>query len=850
MSAVVSAMTFTACNKEVNIEDKQGDTTLHINVTAQANDLLGLDDTRTYIGELNGVANSIIWGENESMKIAVLGDGDPDKATYQTSTTSDYNGEGTAMFDFEITPAEGKEGDTYTYVGFYPASASVDNNSIVQHKIELNSVQNATASSYDPKTYILVAKHEDGKTVTSANWTATYRRATALNKLTLKGLAEDVVSVKITAPEGTNFAGRRYFNLLADEAGEVYNGARYIEVNYETPLTGTDVDGVNNKVIWFNSWDVELAEGQELTIEAKSATMSYTKTITARSTGIKFKEGYLNTLGVNMSGIEGEELAFDGCYAELLYSDVSADLTNSYGLVEETKTHGDIWKMWAMASNETIGLGNSLNTNNANAKKSYIKLPDFEENITSVVVYLKTVTAEKTLSLETTSTTTSGTIASVATTTDLVYTFDLSSANVKTGYLRSNGSQALVTKIEVCAGTDTRTMLDSPTNVVAALNTDNQNVTNSIDVSWDDVDDAGSYIITLLDEDSVETTFEASSSPFTATGLNYEMEYLVSVTAIPEDPYVNKNSAQVTATNTVTTGDEPGGAKWVLVSSVSDISAGDKYLLATNDKAHVYNGTVTNGHLQVVAVTPGNDQIADSELPSTAAQIEFVSAGGNNKYYLKVGDKYISATKASSGGFSNTATDAFAWTFSDATAGMNAVGVTVAAYIRSYNNNSFRSYGSTSSGATFYLYKLIGESSSGGDNPGGDTPTGDGIEITFSDVTGTGDSGNITVTAAIGEGSHAAAYTSNELRLYANNTLTVTSANSNIVRIELLFHKQGSKTYIETATANTGTYTTGGVSSSSTDTKTDVWTGSSKNIVITMGSPGQRVLEKVIVYYN
>lgn len=141
-------------------------------------------------------------------------------------------------------------------------------------------------------------------------------------------------------------------------------------------------------------------------------------------------------------------------------------------------------------------------------------------------------------------------------------------------------------------------------------------------------------------------------------------------------------------------------------------------------------------------------------------------------------------------------------------------------------------------------------SSSGGDNPGGDTPTGDGIEITFSSISGTGDSGNITVTAAQGEGVSAPAYTSDELRLYANNTLTVASANSNIVRIELLFHRRGDKPYIETVTANPGTYTSGGVSTSSSDTKTDVWTGSSKNIVFTMGSSGQRVLEKVIVYYN
>lgn len=132
----------------------------------------------------------------------------------------------------------------------------------------------------------------------------------------------------------------------------------------------------------------------------------------------------------------------------------------------------------------------------------------------------------------------------------------------------------------------------------------------------------------------------------------------------------------------------------------------------------------------------------------------------------------------------------------------------------------------------------------------GESGDDDPIEITFTSTSATGDSGNITVTAAIGDGSNAAAYTSDELRLYASNTLTVTSATNNIAKIELFFHKQGSKAYIASVTANNGTYTSGGSSTGKTDTKMDTWTGDTKSVVFTMANSGQRVLEKVLVYYK
>ena len=640
MPVAIATMTLISCNKEVNSAEPATGETLRINVTAVADDLLGLDGTRTYIGTYNDTPNTIIWGENESMKIAALGDGDADKATYGYSTTSEYAGEAEATFGFEITPAEGKTGNTYTYVGLYPASASVDNSSITAHKVELKSTQDATADSYDPKSYILIAMHEDGKTTSNADWTASYRRATALNKITLKGLAEDIVSVKITLPENAKFAGRRTFNLLTDEFGEVYSASNTIEVSFATPLTGTNVDGVNNKVVWFNSWGVSLAEGEEMTIVAKSATKSYTKTIAARSGGISFKQGYLNTLGVNMSGISGEEMAYDGCYAELLYEDVSNQLSNSYGLAEITKNHGDNWKMYAVAVNgAAIGVRrNDKPSSGTQQNDSFIKLPDFVESINKVVVTLKSVTAGKTLTLEDSATATDGTIASLTTTEATVYTFQLTNP-VNTAYFRSTGAQAQVEKIQVFAGEDDRIALEKPKNLVAVLNEDDPSITNSINVSWDAVIGAGAYLITLVPDTGDDVFAETTSTSHTFTGLQYETGYLVSVQAIPQDSYINNVSDEAVTEQVVTTGSEPtGGVYFERISDLASVTTGE-YVIAAYAKSKFY--AMSNsfaGKIDGTEINVVNDKISETDAEGF---IVTLTVNGDGKVSIYNGRNYL-----------------------------------------------------------------------------------------------------------------------------------------------------------------------------------------------------------------
>ena len=264
--------------------------TVKVSVRASAQDL-NLD-TKTYIGTYEGQDNTIIWGKGEQMKIALIAE---TAQIVSSASTDEFYGENEAYFEFEIIPEE--EADSYTYGGMYPASAAVSSgkDKADSYKVELPATQNASATSYDPAAYIMIAKPETFDDF-QTDWVASFRRATALNKITLAGITEDIVSVEITVPEGIGLNGRRYFDLTTGQSGDVYyNKSNSVKVNYASALTGA------SKVVWFTSWESIIPAGGTITIKATSSAHTYTRTITARESGIAFHEGNLNLLSVNMA---------------------------------------------------------------------------------------------------------------------------------------------------------------------------------------------------------------------------------------------------------------------------------------------------------------------------------------------------------------------------------------------------------------------------------------------------------------------------------------------------------------------------------------------------------------------
>lgn len=130
--------------------------------------------------------------------------------------------------------------------------------------------------------------------------------------------------------------------------------------------------------------------------------------------------------------------------------------------------------------------------------------------------------------------------------------------------------------------------------------------------------------------------------------------------------------------------------------------------------------------------------------------------------------------------------------------------------------------------------------------------TGEVMPISFSITGATVKSGTVTFKAAKGNGSNDPKVYNNLLRLYAKNTITIEDSANPISKIEIEFVKQGSNTYIETLTADSGTVVSGGKSKSDKTPVTDTWTTSTtptKKVVFTLGTSGQRVIKSVKVYF-
>lgn len=284
MLVAAAAMAFTSCQKE----EVSAPETVSVNLTMHA----GVEETKTFLGE----NNQVLWGKGEAVKLYV-GAGETAKFV-SSESTNEYENAETASFEFSISGVESSA--SYNLGGIYPASAAVNNNEDpAKFRVVLPDVQTAEVGKYDPSAYIMVLKPETVETLPT-EYQASFRRATALNKITLTGVKENITSVEITVPEEKDFAGRRYFNLTDGTSGDIYYGQTNV-ITVNSQFTGESID------VWFCSWGVELAAGDELSVKMCAAENTYTRTITAKGNGITFAEGKLNTLKISMADINPDE---------------------------------------------------------------------------------------------------------------------------------------------------------------------------------------------------------------------------------------------------------------------------------------------------------------------------------------------------------------------------------------------------------------------------------------------------------------------------------------------------------------------------------------------------------------
>lgn len=605
--------------------------------------------------------------------------------TSSEGTTEDSGATMTFAASFDEATA-----DSYAYYAFYPSSAYNSKPTTVEKvAIEVKSTQTPTASSFDPSADILIAKPET-VTAQATSLDMEFARVVAVGKMTLTGLtsSDPVTQVTFSATDAegnaVTLAGRTAYNLSDASIAGNNTEATSIVLNYSA-LSLTANESMD---VWFTCLPFSLSGAGSFKVVVETASETFTKDVSlSESQNLKFIAGKASRFTVDMSSVSGSEKAVDLCYAELTYSDFTGGegyASSGYNNVTVSKTHGDIWSMNATNATSTIGLKKTTESDNS----SYIKLPDFESNITSVFVTCSGTDASDSLALRTSADFSGNYIFGesehtllTSGATSATYTFDLSSKSVKTAYLKAFGHQIKVTKVVVLAGTDTRTALDAPASVSATVDAE---TVNTINVSWEAVSGAASYIVTLYDKDLnvIKTVSGVSEASYSFTDLIYSSSYIVTVKASPSDYYTNKDSIE-TDSDVVTTGENTSGINtYAYLFTAKDWSATLSINSGTSATSAWTSGKdgagYSNSGIQVTTAETG----ANGTSPYTFTDVEEIvvtyctnTKNGVGTIVVQVGDgtaQTFSVTKPSSGG--TTPKEA---TFSYSTKESGAIKITV-----------------------------------------------------------------------------------------------------------------------------------------------------------------------------
>ena len=720
--ALASILFVASCAKEVRVDNatKEPVDSIHITIIAAEKPVpITAAGTRTFVD-----GSAIKWSDSgEKVKVwevATPSAGDPVTSAGTSAEGVTTNSGAKISFGISMEDKSGGSYDTFDYYAVYPSSAYQTGSVVTNIALNTAAAQTPTATSFDASRDLLIGKKVENGGSQASTLNMQFARMVAIGKMTVKNLGsdEDITKITFSAKVGAEdviLAGRTAFNLETGLPATSYgsNTAEHsIILNYDGQ--SIKANSAAGMVAYFTCYPFAINSETpgSFKVVVETATKSFTKEVNVSSAkGLAFITGKASTFSVDMDGIVGEAKTVDLRYAYLDYEDyVNAGGTDSYSNLTINKTHGDSWETFVATTNGAIGIGN-LSSEKPNPKASYIKLPDFDKDIKRVVVYYQSITEDKNILLETTAAGTNGSIASLTTTGNLVYTFDITSKSVKTAYLRSKGFQSIISKIEVYAGDDNRVALDAPTNVAASLNNDDANVTNSIDVSWDAVAGAGSYEITLMDENTHITTRIAASSPYTVTGLDYEMEYVISVKALPADLYINTESSETDAPSDVTTGSDPSSAHYERVTNLSNVSSGE-YIIV-NAGYYLPNDAATSAGPIKKAVT-----IVNNKVQNVTADMTWTFSGSTSAMTIQStadDDNYLYATNDNNGIRVST-TDSQTWTIDDysGTSGAftlknNTRNRFCATYSpgsdwRSYNTYNAGNYGD---GGRVYLYKFV-----------------------------------------------------------------------------------------------------------------------------------------------
>lgn len=540
------------------------------------------DETKT---AWNGT--SILWSNGDAIRVAYTCDGvwqnadgtataESKNAKIYQSTALSANAE-TAQFtvpgNFKGT-AEG----SYVFYGAYPASACTDGSNFKfapSLTVTIPETQTPAAESFDSAADFMLGTSANTytgipKEAVSMSWD----RMVAHAQLTFKALngftaGETISKVELTANSEADMVGKHYIYLdtkkVTKPKGTVTNALTIKGTNISVDETGTFVAWASFLPCTINS----------LTVVVTTNKATYTREIA--SCELVFKKNARNILGIKMDEAVRAELTPQSDYSgewlivgqnesdyyaaqkwvsgnnlkglSIVYN--GSSVTNVDGIEDckmvftkiETGTYAGMYTIEDASSTETT--------------KSYLYAASSTKN------YLLVQSSLSANSYWTINKNDDGTYRIIA--EKSAYSRNLMRFNYNNGSpiiscydpTSTTGTDVLLVPYSSIAE-DTRTPLDSP-EVIAELNS---TTPNSIDVAWDAVKNAGSYVVTATPatgnavSETVNAVENTTTYKHTFSGLAYKTKYTISVVAKPSNTTLHLDSAAGEA-EPVTTGANP-----------------------------------------------------------------------------------------------------------------------------------------------------------------------------------------------------------------------------------------------------------------------------------------------------
>ena len=288
MLVAAAAMGFTACQSgldEITMRPTEPEKVTISIVASEA------EESRTAINE---AAQSFVWSEGDQIKVI-------ENSTAVDSDAAVIDENGLATFAASFTAAEG----THTYNALYPTTAYVSiNTDETTIRSNTPSIQNATATSFDPKADLLIAKPIEATQAEATPLNMQFKRLVAIGKMTFKNLPADATIDAVTfTATGKVLAGRSSFN---------YTTGQVIEYGYNSPMDKITINYAEaiaaNNAVFFTCLPCEIVAEETFTVSAVCGDKTYTRTLTMpEGRSLLFTEGDLTTFSVDMEDATEED---------------------------------------------------------------------------------------------------------------------------------------------------------------------------------------------------------------------------------------------------------------------------------------------------------------------------------------------------------------------------------------------------------------------------------------------------------------------------------------------------------------------------------------------------------------